>query len=231
VLKVIHPDCWGEGGQREMARAYSNDLRERVAAAVGSGWTCREVAALFNVSVASVVKWSQRYRVTGSAAAHRMGRTSQPRALAAHRDWLLQRLQEKPDLTLRALVVELHERGIKASRVSIWRVLKEAGHSFKKTYSRPSKTGQKQRAGARNGANIKGALIPSAWFLSMKPGPRQIRPRCAAGGGAWAKADCQGATRSLENLDLSCCSQGPIQNATTRQNPPYLITYSSLISD
>jgi len=30
-----------------MARPYSNDLRERVAAAVGAGRSCREVAALF----------------------------------------------------------------------------------------------------------------------------------------------------------------------------------------
>ncbi len=52
-----------------MGRHYSNDLRERVAAAVLAGRSCREVAALFSVSVASAVKWSQRLRQTGSAAA------------------------------------------------------------------------------------------------------------------------------------------------------------------
>ena len=36
-----------------MARAYSSDLRERVIAAVGDGQSCREVAAVFRVSVAS----------------------------------------------------------------------------------------------------------------------------------------------------------------------------------
>ncbi len=50
-----------------MGRHYSNDLRERVAAAVLSGRSCREVAALFSVSVASAVKWSQRLRQTGRA--------------------------------------------------------------------------------------------------------------------------------------------------------------------
>jgi len=39
-----------------MARAYSNDLRERVAASVSGGRSCREAAVLFGVSVASVVK-------------------------------------------------------------------------------------------------------------------------------------------------------------------------------
>ena len=56
-----------------MARAYSLDLRERVVAAVAAGESCRAVAATFKVSVASVVKWSQRYRATGSAAAYKVG--------------------------------------------------------------------------------------------------------------------------------------------------------------
>jgi transposase len=45
-----------------MARPYSLDLRERVVARVEAGDSCRAVAALFGVSVASVVKWSQRKR-------------------------------------------------------------------------------------------------------------------------------------------------------------------------
>ena len=57
-----------------MPRAYSNDLRERVAASVVGGRSCRETAALFGVSVASAVKWSQRLRATGSAAAKPLGR-------------------------------------------------------------------------------------------------------------------------------------------------------------
>ena len=36
---------------------------------------------------------------------------NRPYALAGERDWLLARLAEKPDLTLRALVAELAERG------------------------------------------------------------------------------------------------------------------------
>ena len=43
-----------------MARAYSLDLRERVVAAVAEWSSCREVASLFKVSVASVVKASPR---------------------------------------------------------------------------------------------------------------------------------------------------------------------------
>ena len=57
-----------------MARAYSLDLRERVVAAVADGLSRRAVADRFGVSVvASVVKWSQRLRATGSVAAKPMG--------------------------------------------------------------------------------------------------------------------------------------------------------------
>ena len=114
-----------------MARPYSLDLRERVVAAVLAGASCREVASTFQVSVASVVKWSQRLRSTGSAAARPMGR-QQPRSLADQRDWLLARLATVPDLTLRALVVELGERGVVTSYGSVWRIVRDAGISFKK---------------------------------------------------------------------------------------------------
>ena len=56
-----------------MARACSLDLRERVVAAVLRGLSCRAVAVRFYVSVASVVKWAQRARETGSPAARPMG--------------------------------------------------------------------------------------------------------------------------------------------------------------
>jgi transposase len=114
-----------------MARAYSLDLRERVVAAVAAGESCRKVASTFKISVASVVKWSQRHRTSGSAAAKRMG-GNRPCSLAKERDWLLARLAEVPDLTLRALVVELGERGVVTSYGSVWRVVHAAGLSFKK---------------------------------------------------------------------------------------------------
>ena len=114
-----------------MPRAYSLDLRERVVAAVAAGKSCRKVAGTYQVSVASVVKWSQRFRATGSAAAKRMG-GNQPRSLAGERDWLLARLAAVPDLTLRALVMELCARGVVTSYGSVWRIIHDAGISFKK---------------------------------------------------------------------------------------------------
>ena len=67
-----------------MVRALSNDLRERVVAAVGAGGSCRSVAARFGVAVSSVVKWAQRQRATGSVAPGRMG-GHRKRVLEPHR--------------------------------------------------------------------------------------------------------------------------------------------------
>jgi len=89
------------------------------------------VAGTYKVNVASVVKWSQRFRATGSAAAKRMG-GNQPRSLAGERGWVLARLEAVPDLTLRTLVVELGARGVVTSYGSVWRIVHDAGVSFKK---------------------------------------------------------------------------------------------------
>jgi transposase len=133
-----------------MARAYSLDLRERVVAAVTAGQSCRAVAATFKVSVSSVVKWSQRFRATGSAAARAMG-GNRPYALACERDWLLRRLSAQPDITLRALLAELAERGIKVSYYAVWHFFEHEGISFKKKPAR-------QRAGSPRRRPAAGAM-------------------------------------------------------------------------
>src|SRR5690606_40290265 len=114
-----------------MARPYSNDLRERVAMAVATGRSCRWVAALLEGSVASVVKWSQRQRATGSAAAKPMG-GHRRRLLEPHRALIIERLKAVPDLTLKALVAELAEHGIATCPASVWRLVRSEGMSFKK---------------------------------------------------------------------------------------------------
>ncbi len=119
-----------------MARPYSLDLRERVVASVAGGRSCRATATLFGISVASVVKWSQRYRATGSAAAKPMGWLDRPLILLPERDWLLARLAAKPDLTLRGVRAELAARGIRVSCKAIWNFFRAEKMSFKKKPAR-----------------------------------------------------------------------------------------------
>lgn len=124
-----------------MARPYSLDLRERVVAQVAGGMSCHQVATLNDLVPSTVVKWTQRLRQTGSVAAKPMG-GKRSYLLEDHRDWLLARLREKPDLTLHALLDELaDERTLVVSCDTLWRFLKCEGVSFKKNTPR-------QRAGS-----------------------------------------------------------------------------------
>ncbi len=138
-----------------MARPYSQDLRERVVASVVGGRSCRATAAIFGVSVACVVKWCQRFRTSGSAAAYRMG-GHRPRSLVGERDWLLARLAEKPDLTLRAVVAELAARGITASYGAVWRFFAREGITFKKKPARQRTGPSRRRPAARQVAEVSG---------------------------------------------------------------------------
>jgi len=117
-----------------MARPYSLDLRERAVARVAAGESVRSVAALLQVSVSSVVKWAQRFRATGSAAAGPM-HGHRPRVLLPHRDWLLSRMTSGKDFTLRGLVAELAERGVKVDYRTVWNFVHAEGLSFKKKRS------------------------------------------------------------------------------------------------
>lgn len=138
-----------------MVKPYSEDLRWRVVRRVAGGRSVREVAETFGVSVASVVKWSQRFRSTGSVAARPMG-SRLPRSLIGQRDWLLQRIAAKPDVTLRELVAELNARAIGTSYGSVWRLLRDEGISFKKKPARQRTRQARRRKAARPMEEVSG---------------------------------------------------------------------------
>ena len=114
-----------------MTRPLSNDLRERVVAAVSGGESCRSVALRFGVSVSSVVKWSQRRRETGSVSPGKMGGYRKP-VLEPHRAFIVARLNQTPHLTLHGLKDELAARGVKVSHNAVWLFLRREGLRFKK---------------------------------------------------------------------------------------------------
>ncbi len=114
-----------------MTAPISNDLRERVVAAVSSGESVRAVAARFGVAASSVVKWAQRHRATGSVRPAKMG-GYRKRILEPHRDFIAERLAQNPHLTLHGLKAELAARGITVSHNTIWEFLRSHGLRFKK---------------------------------------------------------------------------------------------------
>jgi transposase len=120
----------GVGGQHLMTRPLSTDLRQRVVAAVLAGESCRSVAARFGVAVSSAVKWSQRYRATGSVAPGRMG-GHRKRVLEPHCGFIIDRLRAMPHLTLHGLKDELAARGVSVSHNAVWLFLRREGLRFK----------------------------------------------------------------------------------------------------
>jgi putative transposase len=118
-----------------MTRPLSNDLRERVVAAVRGGESCRAVAARFGVAVSSAVKWSQRYRATGSVAPGKMGGHRKP-ILEPHRAFIQERIGQRPHLTLHGLKHQLAARGVKVSHNAVWMFLRREGLRFKKNTAR-----------------------------------------------------------------------------------------------
>lgn len=130
-----------------MARAYSQDLRDRVIDAALAGVPARHAAARFGVGDATAIVWVRRARETGERTARKQG---QPRRskLDPHRDYLLGLIEATPDLTISELLERLlAERGVKASRATLWTFLDRCGLTFKK--DRPcERTGPPGRKGA-----------------------------------------------------------------------------------
>ena len=114
-----------------MVKPYSNDLRERAVSAVIQGKSTRSVAEQFGVAVSSVVKWSQRFRQTGSVAPGKMG-GHRKRVLEPHRAFIAERMAQTPHLTIHGLKDELVARGVKVSHNAVWEFLRREGLRFKK---------------------------------------------------------------------------------------------------
>jgi transposase len=121
----------GEGGQLGMSKPYSEDLRERVVAAVEGGLSRRQAASVFDVGVSTVIRWVQRFRLTGSIAAQPMGGDHRS-LLTGARSWILERIAAEPDLTIEELREALRERGVTVGYGTVWRFFAREAITFKK---------------------------------------------------------------------------------------------------
>jgi transposase len=129
-----------------MGKSYSLDLRERIVAEVTAGGSRRGAARRYGVSDSCAVKLLARVGLTGSAEPARQGRPPGAGKLAAHRDFLIDHVNTKPDITMPELAARLKaERGVSASPASLSRVLCAAGFTYKKS---PDGLGARTRRGA-----------------------------------------------------------------------------------
>lgn len=115
-----------------MARAYSQDLRDRVIdAALKDGTPARHAAARFGIGIATAIRWVRQARESGD---RRPGRQGQPRRskLDPHRAYVLE-LARTTDMTLTELAERISaERGIAVGRTAVWVFLGRAGLTVKK---------------------------------------------------------------------------------------------------
>ena len=114
-----------------MGKPYSDDLRDRVVAAMAGGRSCRDVGAVFHVAPSTAGNWYRQYRRTSSYAPRPMGGDRRSKLLE-QADRIAERLASTPELTLGEVRDDLAGRGIKVSYASVWRIVKRLGLRHKK---------------------------------------------------------------------------------------------------
>lgn len=115
-----------------MGRPYSTDLRKPlVRAVVKGGLSCHQAAAQFGVAVSTAINWVRRFRETGSVEPDQVGGYRPKKISGVHRDWLVRRCRTG-DFTLRGLVAELAERGLKVDYKTVWEFVHAEKLSYKK---------------------------------------------------------------------------------------------------
>jgi transposase len=109
--------------QSKAGHPYSEERRSCVVAAVEKGASYREAAARYGVSASAALKWTHRFRQTGSVASKPMGGDRRSR-LTSQRDWIARRIAADPGLTVALLRAELQSRGVRIGHLTLRRFIK-----------------------------------------------------------------------------------------------------------
>lgn len=152
--------------------AYSKEFRRDVLAACDAGEGTRAVALRFRVSESWVRRILQERREQGKTApssTRRRRKTWEP-----HAAWLLAKLDERPDIYLRELVVAAREeRGWEVSDVTLSRACRALRRTRKKRrVSRSNNSGKTSSRRVGSGRPSSSTSIPIGSCSSTKLGPR-----------------------------------------------------------
>ncbi len=115
-----------------MARALSDDLRERVLEAGVAGASARSIAARFGVGISTAIRWLRRERESGERTPRRQGKPRGSR-LDGHEAFIAGMIEMQKDITLNEMLARLQsECGIEIGRSMLSRWLRQHGWTFKK---------------------------------------------------------------------------------------------------
>ena len=126
-----------------MARTLSQDLRDRVVAAIDGGMSCRAAAAHFGVSISSAIRWRRLALRHGRAVAKPRGGDRHSGRIEAHGDFIKELLVEQGDIALAEIQAQLTKRGAPVGIGTVHRFFARHGITRKKRPgTRSSRTGQ-----------------------------------------------------------------------------------------
>lgn len=115
-----------------MARALSQDLRDRVVWAIDGGLSCRAAADRFGIGVATAVRWRQLALRNGRAVAGKPGGDRRSAKTDAHADFILGLVAEQGDITLAEMQTAMAMRGSPVGIGTLWRFFDRRGITRKK---------------------------------------------------------------------------------------------------
>ena len=121
-----------------MTAPLSNDLRERVVRAIEGGLSRRAAAAKFDVSIASAVRWYQRFKRQGDVRPEPIGGDRTSHRIEAHAAKILGWIDGNKDITIKEIREKLADEGTLFSHGAVWRMLDRHDDTLKKRRHTPA---------------------------------------------------------------------------------------------
>lgn len=120
-----------------MPKSLSQDLRERLIAAVEGGQSRRSAAKRFGVAASTAIKWLDQWQREGRVAAKPVGGDRHSQRMEAHAVEILALVTKTPDITLAEIAAHLEAKhGVRAAQSTVWRLLDRHSMTFKKNGAR-----------------------------------------------------------------------------------------------
>ena len=132
---MIHASCWRRR-PGWIARTLSQDLRDRVIAAIDDGLICQAAATRFGVSPSRAIRWRQRALEHGQAIARPRGGDRHSGKIEAHGGFIRELLAEQGDMTLIEIQTRLIEHGASVGIGTLHRFFVRHGITRKKDRAR-----------------------------------------------------------------------------------------------